>query len=87
MFDIQLTLEIIKNFGFPIAVAVWALMRLDKNWAKGETIHASLEEIENALVRIEATLTRNAEIQNEIVTTLKILNAIITTQKYGGDTK
>jgi hypothetical protein len=83
MFDIPTAVDLIQNFGFPIAVAVWALWRLDKNWGKGESIQNTLADIEQSLARIELILNRNTEIQSELTTTIKILQAIIGKQNWG----
>jgi hypothetical protein len=72
--DIQAISDLIKNFGFPITVAIWALWRLDKSWGKGQS---SLNSIEESLDRVEEILQRNTEIQTELVTTIKIIQTII----------
>jgi hypothetical protein len=74
--------DFIKNYGFPIAVATWALWRLDKSWGKNESIHTTLNGIEDSLDRVEEILQRNTDIQTELVTTMKIIQTII-----GGELK
>lgn len=70
MLDSSTVVDFIKNFGFPIAVAVWALWKLDKSWS----------QIDQSLDQIQEILTKNTEIQNEMVTTIKILHTIISMQ-------
>lgn len=79
--NVQLIVDFLKNFGFPIAVACWALWRLDKNWAKGDNIQQRLDAIDESLDRIEVQEDKNAEIQNEMLNTIKILNGIISNQR------
>lgn len=68
--------ELIKQFGFPIVVAIWALWRLDKNWSKGDNIQFRLDQIEEGLDRIEITMNKQAEIQQEMLFTIKILHTL-----------
>ncbi|WP_336784002.1 hypothetical protein [Paenibacillus illinoisensis] len=75
--DFKTISEFLKNFGFPIAVAFWALWRLDKSWGKGESIHTTLQGIEDTLDRVEEQLNKNTEIQNELVTSMKIIQTFI----------
>jgi hypothetical protein len=77
----EVVMEAMKQFGFPIVVAGWALWRLDKNWAKGDNIQSRLDQIEEGLDRMELGMSKQAEIQQEMLTTLKILNTVI---KYNG---
>lgn len=81
----NMVIEAIKQFGFPIVVAGWALWRLDKNWAKGENIQSRLDQMEEGLDRMELTLNKQSEIHQETLTTLKILHTVITAN--GGDKK
>ncbi|WP_124118436.1 hypothetical protein [Paenibacillus xylanexedens] len=74
MLDFKTISEFLKNFGFPIAVASWALWRLDKSWG---SIHTTLQGIEDTLDRVEEQLNKNAEIQNELVTSMKIIQTFI----------
>lgn len=83
---VPLVIEAIKEFGFPIVVAIWALWRLDKNWAKGDNIQARLDQIEESMDRIELTLSKQADIQQEMLLTIKILNTLLGV-KSGGDGK
>lgn len=76
-------MEAIKQFGFPIVVAGWALWRLDKNWAKGENIQFRLDQIEEGLDRVEMAMVKQSEIQQEILLTIRILNTILTTNGGG----
>lgn len=80
---IKLVMEAIKQFGFPIVVAGWALWRLDKNWAKGDNIQSRLDQIEEGLDRIEMAMTKQAEIQNEMLLTIKILHTVFTSNGGG----
>jgi hypothetical protein len=82
---IKVIMEAIKQFGFPIVVAGWALWRLDKNWAKGDNIQARLDQIEEGLDRIEMGMNKQADIQQEMLLTIKILNSIITHNNGGGN--
>lgn len=75
--DFGAIIEVIKTFGFPIAVACWALYKLEKNWGKGENIKASLDNIEESLDKIEVILNKNAEIQNELVVSIKIMQTML----------
>jgi hypothetical protein len=74
--DYAQIVDFIKNYGFPIAVACWALWRLDKNWG-GNTVSSSLLNIIDSQDRMETILQRNTEIQMELVTTMKIIQTII----------
>jgi hypothetical protein len=82
---IKLIMEAVKQFGFPMVVAGWALWRLDKNWAKGDNIQSRLDQIEEGLDRIEMTQTKQAEIQQEMLLTLKILHTVSITNNGGGN--
>lgn len=62
----------IQEFGFPLVVAIWALWRLDKNWAKGENIQLRLDQIDESLDRIEMAMTKQAEIQQEMLITIRL---------------
>lgn len=73
----------LKDFGFPIIVAIWALWRLDKSWGKSEGIHYSLDQLEGGANRIEMALGKQADIQQEMLVTLRILHSIIS--NGGGD--
>jgi hypothetical protein len=86
---INIVMQAIKEFGFPIVVALWALWRLDKNWAKGENIQSRLDQIEEGLDRIEMAMSKSADINQEMLITLKILNTVIVTnhKNNGGDSK
>lgn len=75
----NMIIEAIKQFGFPIVVAGWALWRLDKNWAKGENIQARLDQIEEGLDRIEMAMTKQADISQEMLITMKITHTIMST--------
>lgn len=75
--DYAMITDFIKNFGFPIAVAVWALWRLDKSWGKNESIHIVLNGVEDSLDRVEEILKRNTDIQAELVITMKVIQSII----------
>lgn len=75
--DFKTISEFLKNFGFPIAVAFWALWRLDKSWGTGGNVYTSLAGIEDSLDRIEEQLDKFTEIQNELVTTMKIIQTYI----------
>jgi hypothetical protein len=77
MIDIPSVIEIIKSFGFPIAVCIWALWRLDKTLAKSELVPATLGDIEDGIAKIELGLNKNVEIQNEILITIKLLSQFI----------
>jgi hypothetical protein len=81
---VPLVIEAIKEFGFPIVVAGWALWRLDKNWAKGDNIQSRLDQIEEGLDRIEMAMTKQAEISQELLITLKILHTVITNNNSNG---
>lgn len=70
-------IDFIKNFGFPIAIAVWAIWRLDRTWGKGENIYTSLALIESDVEEIKEIVKKNVEIQSELVTTIKIIQTII----------
>ena len=84
--DLKVIQDFIQNFGFPIAVAAWALWRLDKNWGKGESIQATLTGIEDSLDRVEVVLNRNTEIQMELSTTIKIIQTLLQQQNgIGGE--
>lgn len=80
---LTIIMEAIKQFGFPIVVAGWALWRLDKNWAKGENIQFRLDQIEEGLDRVEMAMVKQSEIQQEILLTIRILNTILTTNGGG----
>ena len=85
---VNIIMEAIKQFGFPIVVAGWALWRLDKNWAKGDNIQSRLDQIEESLDRIELIIGKQGEIQQEMLTTIKILYTIINhVGKNGGDNR
>lgn len=75
----------LKGFGFPIIIAIWALWRLDKSWTKGEGIQSSLDHTENAIDRIEIAINKQADIQHEMLTTLKILHTVIVSGNGGGE--
>jgi hypothetical protein len=81
---IQMITELIKQFGFPIVVAGWALWRLDRNWGKGENIQSRLDQIDEGLDRVELAINKQAEIQQEILTTMKILSTLITANNNNG---
>lgn len=85
--DFAVIKDFIQNFGFPMLVAVWALWRLDKNWGKGENIQARLDSIEESIDRIELQLNKNTEIQSELLTTIKIMQAIFSKNGIGGERK
>lgn len=74
--------DLIKNYGFPIAVATWALWRLDKSWGKNESIHITLSAIEDSVDRVEETIKQNTAVLAELVTTIRIIQTII-----GGEIK
>lgn len=78
---------LIQNFGFPIAVAIWALMKLDKLWSIVESMKASLESIEESIEKQELVITKILDVQNEIAVTIKIFSVINNKQIYGGDIK
>ncbi|MER2008902.1 MAG: hypothetical protein ABS939_15740 [Psychrobacillus sp.] len=82
---LTIVMEAIKQFGFPIVVAGWALWRLDKNWAKGESIQFRLDQIEEGLDRVEMAMTKQAEIQQETLLTIKILHTVLSPNNGGGD--
>jgi hypothetical protein len=69
--------EFVKNFGFPMVIAVWAIWRLDNTWSKGSDIHATLASIEDDVAEVKAIVQRSVEIQSELVTTIKIMQTII----------
>jgi site-specific recombinase len=77
-------LNLIKEFGFPIVVAIWSLWRLDRNWAKGDNIQFRLEQIDERLDRIETATSKQAEIQQEMLLTIKIINTLITSSNNNG---
>lgn len=81
--EISDTIELIKNFGFPIAIACWALWRLDKNWGKGDGISHTLSSIEDTLDRIESSLDHRNQLQQEMVTSIKIIQSILSSQGGG----
>jgi hypothetical protein len=81
---IQMIAELVKQFGFPIVVAGWALWRLDRNWGKGENIQSRLDQIDEGLDRIELAMNKQAEIQQEILTTMKILSTLMTANNSNG---
>lgn len=85
---VNIIMEAIKQFGFPIVVAGWALWRLDKNWAKGENIQARLDQIEEGQDRIELLISKQGDLQQEMLTTIKILYTIINRSNgNGGDNR
>lgn len=65
-------IQAIQEFGFPLVVAIWALWRLDKNWAKGDSIQLRLDQIDESLDRIEMAMTKQAEIQQEMLITIRL---------------
>lgn len=79
--DIGAMGDLIKNYGFPIMVAVWALWRLDKSYGS-ESIHSKMNGMEDAIDRVEEVNKKNTEVLTELVTTMKIIQTII-----GGETK
>lgn len=79
--DLSSILTILKDFGFPIAVACWALWRLEKSSSNGENIKNTLEQIDESIDRVQLTLDKITDIQHELVTTTKILYAIATDRR------
>ena len=75
-------MEVVKQVGFPIAIAIWSLFQLKTAWEKISEFHLTLEEIIGSIEDIKDLLDKNASIQTEILTTLKILNALLS--KNGG---
>jgi hypothetical protein len=69
--------DFIKNFGFPIVIAGWAIWRLDNHWSKGSNIYITLNSIDDDVAEIKETVKRIVEIQTELVTTMKIIQTII----------
>lgn len=85
MNDILKTIiQAIQDFGFPLVVAMWALWRLDRNWAKGESIQLRLDEIDDSLDRIEMSMTKQAEIQQELLVTIRLQTQLLTNNSNGG---
>jgi hypothetical protein len=80
----KLIMDAVKQFGFPIVVAGWALWRLDKNWGKGENIQSRLDQIEEGLDRIELASNKQAEISQEMLLTIKILHTVMTANNING---
>jgi hypothetical protein len=74
--DIGVMLDIIKNYGFPIFVACWALWRLNKTYSN-ESTNVKLTTMEDTLDRVEEMAKKNTEILTELVTTMKIIQTII----------
>jgi hypothetical protein len=75
----------IQQFGFPLVVAIWALWRLDRNWAKGESVQLRLDEIDDALDRIELSLSKQAEITQEMLVTMRLYTQIMNSNIGGGN--
>jgi hypothetical protein len=69
--------DFVKNFGFPIAIAVWAIWRLDNTWSKGSNIHATLSNLEDDVAEVKEIVKRVVEIQTELVTTMKIIQTFV----------
>ena len=86
MDTVQIITDLIKQFGFSIAVAGSALWRLDRSWGKGENIQSRLDQIDEGLDRIELAMNKQAEIQQEMLLTIRLINTLITanTQNGGG---
>ena len=86
---IPIVMSAITEFGFPLVVAVWALWRLDKNWAKGDNIQNRLDDIEESIDRVEMVMNKKADIQQEMLQTIKILHTVITmnNKDHGGGDK
>lgn len=74
----------IQQFGFPLVVAMWALWRLDKNWAKGDNIQNRLDQIDESLDRIEMGMTKQAEIQQEMLITIRLQTTLAHNNNNGG---
>jgi hypothetical protein len=84
--DIPTIVEFVQNFGFPIAVATWALWRLDKVWGQGAGLLSRIEMIEESLDRLEAMLVKNTDINNEIAITMKVMQTTMISHKsHGGE--
>jgi site-specific recombinase len=84
MDTVQIITDLIKQFGFPIAVAGWALWRLDRSWGKGENIQSRLDQIDEGLDRIELAMNKQAEIQQEMLLTIRLINTLITANNNNG---
>lgn len=80
-------LNLIKEFGFPIFVAIWALWRLDKNWAKGDNVQARLDQIDESLDRIEMAMTKQAEVTQEMLITMRLTTQLAHNNNNGGGNK
>jgi hypothetical protein len=70
-------MQAVQEFGFPLVVAIWALWRLDRNWAKGESIQLRLDQIDESLDRIELAMTKQAEIQQELLITIRLQTQLL----------
>lgn len=85
MNDILKTIvQAIQEFGFPLVVAMWALWRLDRNWAKGESVQLRLDEIDQSLDRIELVLSKQSEIQQELLITIRLQTQLLNNKSNGG---
>lgn len=77
-------INILKTFGFPIVIAIWALWRLDKNWAKGDNVQNRLDQIDESLDRIEMSMAKQAEIQQEMLITMRLQTQLVHNNNNGG---
>lgn len=81
---IKTIMQAVQDFGFPLVVAMWALWRLDRNWAKGESIQLRLDEIDESLDRIEMSMQKQAEIQQELLITIRLQTQLLNNNNNGG---
>lgn len=81
---LKTVLQAIQEFGFPLVVATWALWRLDRNWAKGESIQLRLDEIDESLDRIEMAMTKQSEIQQELLVTIRLQTQLLANNNNNG---
>lgn len=85
MNDILKTIvQAIQEFGFPLVVAMWALWRLDKNWAKGDNVQVRLDQIDESLDRIEMAMTKQTEIQQELLITIRLQTQLANNNNSNG---
>lgn len=80
---IQPITELIQTLGFPTAVAIWALWRIDKFFARGDSFQTSLDNLQESVDELHVLVEKNTEIQFELATTLRLL--MMTRNLHGGE--